>query len=116
MRVPSELAPLLQLGSLQRLYFVNCGLSAESFSDTPAHFDDERPHLTALGWDATSWGPTAEHGVTVGEMYPTRSPLATPVVDRRWKGRDICQGLAAMTVAASSRHQRTPVCSLQSLT
>jgi Ran GTPase-activating protein (RanGAP) involved in mRNA processing and transport len=114
-----ELAPLLQLQTLQRLYFVNCGLSAESFSDTllPILMMNA-PNLTALGLGRNQLGPVgAEH---VGSLLKKCIKLESfsyagsrPQVEGT---RHICQGLAAMTVAATAAaNSAKPTCSLQVL-
>jgi Ran GTPase-activating protein (RanGAP) involved in mRNA processing and transport len=114
-----ELAPLLQLKTLQRLYFVNCGLSAESFSDTLLPIlMMHAPNLTALGLGRNQLGPEgAEH---VGSLLTKCIQLESfsyagsrPQVEGT---RHICQGLAAMTVAATAAaNSAKPTCSLQVL-
>jgi Ran GTPase-activating protein (RanGAP) involved in mRNA processing and transport len=113
------LKPLLQLQSLQRLYFNNCGLSAESFSETLLPIlQMNAPQLTALGIGRNQLGPAgAAH---IGQLLQNCVKLESfsyagsrPQVEGT---RDLCQGLAAMTVAATAAsNSTTPVCSLQIL-
>jgi Ran GTPase-activating protein (RanGAP) involved in mRNA processing and transport len=102
------LKPLLQLASLQRLYFSNCGLSAESFSETLLPILQMNAlHWTALGLGRNQLGPTGAE--QVGSLLEDCVNLESfayagtrPLVEGTGH---ICKGLAAMTVAGGSSLQ-----------
>jgi hypothetical protein len=110
---------LLQLTSLQRLYFNNCGLSAESFSESLLPIlQINTLKWTALGLSGNQFGPAGAK--EVGQLLQLCIHLESfsyggtgPQLEGT---RDICQGLQAMTVAATAAaNSKTPTCSLQSL-
>jgi Ran GTPase-activating protein (RanGAP) involved in mRNA processing and transport len=113
------LKPLLRWNSLQRLYFNNCELSAESFSETLLpilHMN--APNWTALNLGCNQLGPASagQVGQLLERCIHLESFIYAGNRPQAEGTRHICQGLADMTVAATAAaNSQTPMCSLQIL-